>query len=75
MRVGAGGGVDHFPIIHFFPSLRTKKQKGVMVMPKGYEKMRDEFKRQGLSDKAAKEKAARIWNSKHKGSPVTRRGK
>lgn len=35
-------------------------------MPKGYEKMRDKFKKEGLSDKEAKQKAARIWNSKHK---------
>jgi len=41
-------------------------------MPKGYEKMRDAFKRQGMSDKAAKGKAARIWNSKHK-TKVTRK--
>jgi len=42
-------------------------------MPKGYEKMRDAFKRKGMSDKAAKAKAARIWNSKHKKNPVTRK--
>ena len=42
-------------------------------MPKGYEKMRDAFKREGMSDKAAKSKAARIWNSKHKNNPVTRK--
>jgi hypothetical protein len=41
-------------------------------MPKGYEKMRDAFKRKGLSDQAAKSKAARIWNAKHKENPVTR---
>ena len=40
-------------------------------MPKAYEKMRDEFKKQGLSDKAAKAKAARIYNSKHPKQPVT----
>jgi hypothetical protein len=40
-------------------------------MPKGYEKMRDKFKREGMSDKAAKAKAARIWNAKHKDNPVT----
>jgi len=45
-------------------------------MPKGYEKMRDAFKRGGMGDKEAKEKAARIWNAKHKGNLVTRkRGK
>ncbi len=42
-------------------------------MPRGYEKMRDEFKREGMGDKAAKGKAARIWNAKHKANPVTRR--
>lgn len=42
-------------------------------MPKGYEKMRDKFKKT-MGDKAAKKKAARIWNSKHKSNPVTRKG-
>jgi len=41
-------------------------------MPLGYEKMRDAFIRQGMSEKAAKKKAARIWNSKHK-TKVTRK--
>ena len=41
-------------------------------MPAGYVRMRDSFKKKGLSDKAAKKKAAMIWNSKHKGNPVTR---
>lgn len=40
-------------------------------MPKGYEKMRDKFKNEGLSEKAAKRKAARIWNSEHPDNPVT----
>lgn len=44
-------------------------------MPKGYERMRDKFKGDGMSDKKAKEKAARIWNSRHKKNPVTRKGK
>lgn len=44
-------------------------------MPKGYEKMRDSFKRQGLTKKAAQSKAARIWNSKHPGNPVGRKHK
>jgi hypothetical protein len=44
-------------------------------MPKAYEKMRDAFKREGLSDKAAKGKAARIYNAKHPKSPVTRKSK
>lgn len=42
-------------------------------MPKGYEKMRDKFKREGMSDKAAKAKAAAIWNAKHKDNPVGRK--
>lgn len=41
-------------------------------MPREYEKMRDKFKSEGLSDKAAKTKAAKIWNAKHKDKPVTR---
>lgn len=44
-------------------------------MPKKYEKMRDKFKRQGMSEKAAKGKAARIYNSQRKPgqAPVTRK--
>ena len=33
--------------------------------------MRDKFKREGLSSKNAKAKAARIWNAKHKGTGKT----
>lgn len=44
-------------------------------MPKQYEAMRDSFKKKGMSDKAAKAKAARIYNSKHKSNPVTRGSK
>lgn len=44
-------------------------------MPAGYVKMRDSFKKEGLSDKAAKTKAAKIWNSKHKGKDTVGRGK
>ena len=40
-------------------------------MPKGYEKMRDAFIREGMSESAAKGKAARIWNSQHPKNPVT----
>lgn len=40
-------------------------------MPKGYEKMRDKFISEGLSEKAAKTKAARIWNADHPNNPVT----
>ena len=36
-------------------------------MPRGYEKMRDEFKKKGLSAKAAKTKAAKIWNANTRG--------
>jgi len=44
-------------------------------MPKKYEAMRDAFKRQGMSDKAAKGKAARIYNATRKSGqrPVTRK--
>jgi hypothetical protein len=42
-------------------------------MPKGYEKMRDAFKKEGMGDKTAKGKAARIWNAKHPENPVTRK--
>lgn len=44
-------------------------------MPKAYEKMRDKFKKEGLSDKAAKKKAARIYNKTHKKRLVTRKHK
>jgi hypothetical protein len=44
-------------------------------MPLGYEKMRDAFKKKGLSTKAAKTKAAKIWNSHHKGRQAVGRGK
>jgi hypothetical protein len=42
-------------------------------MPAGYEKMRDKFISEGMSEEAAKRKAARIWNSKHPKNPVTRK--
>ncbi len=44
-------------------------------MPVGYEKMRDSFIKKGLSTKAAKKKAARIWNSSHKGKDTVGRGR
>ena len=44
-------------------------------MPKGYEKMRDKFMSEGMSEKSAKRKAARIWNSKHPTNPVGRKHK
>ncbi|MEM4271414.1 MAG: hypothetical protein QXO70_04975 [Candidatus Pacearchaeota archaeon] len=34
--------------------------------------MRDYFIRKGMSSKAAKTKAAKIWNSRHPNNPVTR---
>lgn len=39
-------------------------------MPAGYLKMKARFMRDGLSEKAAMKKAARIWNAKHKDNPV-----
>ena len=46
-----------------------------LTMPRQYEAMRDAFKKQGLSDKAAETKAAKIWNSKHKGKSAVGRGR
>lgn len=44
-------------------------------MPAGYEKMRDAFKKKGMGSAAAKKKAARIWNSSHKGKDTVGRGR
>jgi hypothetical protein len=44
-------------------------------MPKGYENMRDAFVKKGMSRKASKKKAAKIWNSKHKGGETVGRGR
>lgn len=44
-------------------------------MPKGYENMRDSFIKKGMSRKAAKKKAARIWNSTHKGKSAVGPGR
>ena len=44
-------------------------------MPRGYEKMRDKFNREGLSYDEAQAKAAAIWNSKHPKKPVSGREK
>jgi hypothetical protein len=44
-------------------------------MPLGYEKIRDSFIKKGMSTKAAKTKAAKIWNSKHKGKQAVGRGR
>jgi hypothetical protein len=45
-------------------------------MPPRYEAMRDKFEKQGLKPKAAKKKAARIYNATRKKgqAPVTRKG-
>lgn len=40
-------------------------------MPKAYEAMRDKFMKDGMSEKSAKTKAAKIYNSKHPKEPVT----
>jgi len=44
-------------------------------MPAGYEKMRDAFKKKGMSSAAAKTKAAKIWNAKHKGGETVGKGR
>jgi len=41
-------------------------------MPEGYVRMRDTFIRKGMSMRAARRKAAAIWNSRHPDNPVTR---
>lgn len=42
-------------------------------LPAQYESMRDHFIREGMKSKAAKTKAAKIYNSTHKTDPVTNR--
>ena len=44
-------------------------------MPAQYEAIRDSFVKKGMSLKAAKTKAAKIYNSKHKKKPVGRYSK
>lgn len=46
-------------------------------MPKKYESMKAQFQKEGLSKKAAEQKAARIYNSQRKPGqkPVTRGSK
>ncbi len=44
-------------------------------MPKEYVAMREAFKKKGMSDRGAKAKAAKIYNSKHPSVPVTRKSK
>ena len=41
-----------------------------MSPPAGYEKMRDKFKKEGMSDDEAKKKSARIWNKNNPDNPV-----
>jgi hypothetical protein len=49
---------------------------GGSKMPDRYEAMRDEFKKKGLSSKAAKTKAAKIYNATKKpGEPSLHHGK
>lgn len=44
-------------------------------MPKGYLRMRNKFIRQGMSKKGAQRKAAKIWNSRHRGKSTVGRGR
>lgn len=39
-------------------------------MPEGYMKMKRQFRSDGMSESAAKRKAAKIWNSRHPNNPV-----
>lgn len=42
-------------------------------MPAGYEKIRDQFIKKGMSEEQAKKHAAMIWNSTHKGAQAVGR--
>jgi hypothetical protein len=44
-------------------------------MPEGYLKMKRQFIKDGMTEKAATKKAARIWNSKHKGKQTVGKGR
>ena len=44
-------------------------------MPKGYLKMKRAFMRSGMTRKGATRKAARIWNSSHRGKNTVGRGR
>jgi len=44
-------------------------------MPAGYIKIRNKFIRSGYSRKEAEEKAAKIWNAKHKGGETVGKGR
>jgi len=54
---------------------RNRRKERSLSMPKGYEKIRDSFIKEGMSKKAAQEKAAKIWNSKHKGAQSVGKGR
>lgn len=41
-------------------------------MPAGYEKIRDKFISEGMNEKEAKTRAAKIWNAQNPENPVTR---
>lgn len=41
-------------------------------MPQGYLKIRDRFRREGMSMDEAKKRAAKIWNSQNPQNPVGR---
>jgi len=44
-------------------------------MPAGYLAMKRKFMKEGMSEKAAETKAAKIWNSRHKGGETVGRGR
>jgi len=44
-------------------------------MPEGYLKMKRKFLKEGMSEKAAARKAAKIWNSTHKGKETVGKGR
>lgn len=43
-------------------------------MPQGYLDMKHDFMAKGMDEKAAATKAAKIWNSKHKGAEAVHPG-
>jgi len=45
------------------------------MSPRQYEAIRDQAVKEGMPLKKAKEKAAKIYNSKHPDNPVTRNSK
>lgn len=73
----AKGAIIGSPALNKSSGARSLQNGGATLMPKKYEAMRDKFKREGMSDKAAKGKAARIYNAERKSGqkPVTRKSK